>query len=137
MARQIRSMFSSLAGHHFINLGGLTPSYLLPVIVAARLSPGDNAYYYTTAKVSDFFFMSSFAVAVALFAEGSHTAGDLSSKVRSGAKAIGMFIIPAMLVLLVGGGYILLLFGQGYAQHGLLLLRILVIAAVPDAITNS
>lgn len=136
MAREIRSMFASLAGHHFINLGGLTPSYLLPVIVAARLSPGDNAYYYTTAKVSDFFFMSSFAVAIALFAEGSHAAGDLSSKVRSSAKTIGMFIIPGMLVLFVGGGYILLLFGQGYAQHGLLLLRILVIAAVPDAITN-
>lgn len=136
MVRQMRSMLSSLAGHHFINLGGLTPSYLLPVIVAARLSPGDNAYYYTTAKLSDFFFMSSFAVAVALFAEGSHAVGDLPGKVRSSARAIGMFLIPGMLVLFLAGGYILLLFGPGYAQHGLLLLRILIIAAVPDAITN-
>ena len=133
---QVRSMFSSLAGHHFINLGGLTPSYLLPVIVAARLSPGDNAYYYTTTKLSDFFFMSSSAVAVALFAEGSRAATDLASKVRSSAKTIGIFLVPGMIFLFVVGGYIMLLFGPSYARHGLLLLRILIIAAVFDAITN-
>jgi len=136
IVKQIRSMLSSLAGHHFINLGGLTPTYLLPVIVAAMLSPSENAYYYTTAKLSDFFFMSSSSVAVALFAEGSHSAGDLSSKVRSSIKAISMFLIPSMIILFVVGYYVMLLFGPGYAQHGLLLLRILIIAAVPDAITN-
>ena len=133
---QIRSMLSSLAGHHFINLGGLTPSYLLPVIVAARLSPTDNAYFYTTTKLGDFFFMSSSAVAIALFAEGSHTTGSLRQKVRSSAMTIGMLLIPGMLICFVGGSYIMLVFGPGYAQHGLLLLRILIIAAVPDAITN-
>ena len=63
---QIRSMLSSLAGHYFINLGGLTSQYLLPVFVAVQLSPTENAYFYTTGKVTDFFFMTSSAVAVSL-----------------------------------------------------------------------
>jgi O-antigen/teichoic acid export membrane protein len=133
---QIHSMLSSLAGHYFINLGGLTSQYLLPVFVAVQLSPTDNAYFYTTMKLADFFFMASSAVSVSLFAEGSHAANDLSRKVRSTALITSMIIGPAMLVCFFGGPYIMLVFGPSYALHSQELLRIYVIAAVPDAITN-
>ena len=133
---QVRSMFSSLVGHHFINLGGQLSQYVLPLFVIVRLSPTDNAYFYTTGKVGSFFFMVSSAVAVSLFAEGSHAADDLPRKVRSTAVISGMVLGPAMLVCFLGGGYLLLLFGPGYAQHGLTLLRIYAASAVPDAITN-
>src|SRR5206468_9462793 len=109
---------------------------LMPVFVAIQLSPTDNAYFYTTMKLADFFFMASSAVSVSLFAEGSHAADDLSRKVRSTAIIIGMIIGPAMFVCFFGGPYILLVFGPSYAQHGQELLRIYVVAAVPDAITN-
>ena len=133
---QVRSMLSSFVGHHFINLGGDLTQYLLPVFVAVRLSPTDNAYFYTTTKVGSFFFMVSSALAVALFAEGSHAADDLPHKVRSTAVISGMVLGPAMLVCFLGGGYLLLLFGPAYAQHGLTLLRIYAASAAPDAITN-
>lgn len=133
---QVRSMFSSLVGNNFINLGGVIPLYLLPVLVAARLSPTANAYYYTADRVGSFFFVASSAVAVSLFAEGSHTSHNLSRKVRSSAAIIGMIFGPGMLICLLGGRYILLVFGSDYAQHGLLLLRIAAVAAIPDAITN-
>lgn len=133
---QVRSMLSSLTGNFFINLGGLVPSFLLPVVVTVRLSPIDNAYFYTADRVGSFFFMASIAVSMSLFAEGSHAAHDLSRKVRSSASIIGMIFVPAMLVCLFGGRYILLLFGLGYAEHGLLLMRIIAVSAVPDAITN-
>jgi O-antigen/teichoic acid export membrane protein len=133
---QVRSMLSSLVGHHFINLGGELSQYLLPVFVAVRLSPTDNAYFYTTGRVGSFFFMVSTAVAVSLFAEGSRAADNLPRKVRASAAISGMLLGPAMLVCFLGGRYILLLFGPGYAQHGLTLLMIYAASAVPDAITN-
>ena len=136
MVGQVRSMLSSLAGHHFINLGGMVPMFLLPVFVTMRLSATDNAYFYTAMRLGDFFFMASSAVAVSLFAEGSHVANDLQRKVRSSAVIIGILLCPAMLICFLGGRYILLLFGPDYAQHGLALLIILTIAAVPDAVTN-
>ncbi|HET8853324.1 MAG TPA: polysaccharide biosynthesis C-terminal domain-containing protein, partial [Ktedonobacteraceae bacterium] len=74
--------------------------------------------------------------AVSLFAEGSHVADDLQRKVRSSAVIIGILLCPAMLICFLGGRYIMLLFGPDYAQHGLLLLMIFTIAAVPDAVTN-
>jgi O-antigen/teichoic acid export membrane protein len=136
MMGQVRSMLSSLAGNQFINLGGILPYFLLPVFVATRLSPADNAYYYTTMRLAEFFTMGSYAVSMSLFAEGSHAANDLPRKVRSSALIISMIIGPAMLLCLLGGRYILLLFGPDYAQHGLVLFIILVVSTVPDSITN-
>ena len=133
---QARSMLSSLAGNYFINLGGLIPIYLLPVFVATRLSPVDNAYFYTTMKLADFLIMGSFAVSLSLFAEGSHAAENLPRKVRASVAIISMILGPAMLVCFLGGRYILLLFGPSYAQHGLVLFMIFVVTAIPDAITN-
>jgi O-antigen/teichoic acid export membrane protein len=133
---QIRTMFSSFAGHHFINIGGLAPMYLLPVFVIARLSPTENAYYYTTSMISAALFMISSAVAAALFAEGSHDRDSILRKTRFSAVAIGILLCPVVIAILLCGRYILLLFGPVYAQHGLLLLTILTIAAVPDAVTN-
>ena len=133
---QVRSMFSSLVGNHFINLGGGLSQYILPVFVAVRLSPTDNAYFYTTGRLGSFLFMVSSAVAVSLFSEGSHAADDLPRKVRASAAISGMVLGPAMLVCFLGGRYLLLVFGPGYAQHGLTLLMIYAASAVPDAITN-
>src|SRR5438105_13006038 len=71
MTRQIQPMLSSLAGHHFINLGGTLPMYLLPVFVAVKLSATDNAYFYTTWMLGSLFSLVSSAVAPALCSEGS------------------------------------------------------------------
>ena len=136
IAGQIRSMLSTLAGHYFINLGGLTSQYLLPVFVAVQLSPTENAYFYTTGKVTDFFFMTSSAIAVSLFAEGSHAANTLPQKVRSSIMIIGSLLVPAMILCFFGGHFIMSIFGPSYAENGQELFRIYAIAAIPDATTN-
>ncbi len=133
---QVRSMLSALTGNYFINLGGQTAGYLMPVFVLIRLSPTDNAYYYTATRVGDFLLVGSAAVATSLFAEGSHASHDLSRKVSASAKIIAMILGPGMLVCFFGGYYILLVFGQSYASHGAIVLRIEAISAIPDAITN-
>jgi len=136
MVRQVRSMLSSLVGNHFISLGGILPYYLLPVFVTVRLSPADNAYYYTSMRLAEFFTMGSYAVSMSLFAEGSHAPHDLFRKVRSSALIISAIIAPSMLFCFLVGHYILLLYGPSYAQHGLILFIIFVASTVPDAITN-
>lgn len=135
-AGQLRAMLSALAGNHFINIGGMAPMYLLPIFVTARLSATQNAYFYITWMLGSLFFMVSPAVASSLFAEGSHVAEGLWRKARASTLIIGALLAPAMAVFLVGGRYILGAFGAGYPQHGRLLLTLLIISAVPDAITN-
>lgn len=133
---EARSMLSLLAGNEFIDLGGIIPYYLLPVFVTALLSPADNAYYYTTLRLAEFFTMGSYAVCMSLFAEGSHDINNLPRKVRSTILVISMITGPLMLFSFLGAHYILLLFGPDYARHGFVLFIIFVASTVPDAITN-
>jgi O-antigen/teichoic acid export membrane protein len=133
---QVRAVLSSLAGNHVITVGGLAPMYLLPLFVTARLSATDNAYFYITWRLAGLLFMVSPSVAASLAAEGSHARRDLWRMARSSTLLIAAVLGPAMLLFVVGGRYIMAPFGPGYARHGQFLLLLLVISAVPDAITN-
>ena len=136
LTKQIRPMLPAFAGHHFINIGGSLPMYLLPVFVAVKLSATENAYYYTTWMLGSIFFMVSTSVATALFSEGSHTTKDLMRKVRVSAVTICILLCPILVVFSLGGRAILSIFGINYAEHGLVLLMLLMIGAIPDGITN-
>lgn len=133
---QIRPLLSSFTGNHFISIGGILPMYLLPVFVAIRLSATDNAYFYTTWMMCSVFFMVSPSVATALFSEGSRTVSNIMAKARSSLKIISLLLAPILVVFLLGGHYLLSLFGSNYPQHGSVLLILLAVSAGPDAVTN-
>jgi O-antigen/teichoic acid export membrane protein len=133
---QVRTMLTSLAGNHVITVGGLAPTYLLPLFVTARLSATENAYFYITWRLAGLFFMVSPSVATSLVAEGSHARRDLLRAARSSILLIASLLGPATLLFLGGGRYIMAVFGPGYARHAQVLLLLLVLSAVPDAITN-
>jgi O-antigen/teichoic acid export membrane protein len=132
---EARRMLSSMAGNHLINLGGSLPLYLLPVLVTVRLSATANAYFYTTWMIGGLFFMVSNSVAASLFAEGSHAAEHLRSNVVKSARITAILLVPAMLVCVLFGRYIMNIFGPAYPNHGFGLLLVLTVAGIPDAIT--
>jgi O-antigen/teichoic acid export membrane protein len=82
------------------------------------------------------FFMVSPAVASSLFAEGAHAEEGLWHKARSSMLIISALLAPSMLFFLLAGHYVMAVFGPAYPQHGGTLLLLLIISAVPDAITN-
>ncbi|GAA0454692.1 hypothetical protein Ade02nite_03200 [Paractinoplanes deccanensis] len=123
----------ALTGHHLINLAQAGPSALLPVLVTARLGAEANGHFYVAWMTASVLFMVSPAVASAMYAERTNKAG--ASLPRAALVVLVVIGLPA-LVLFTCGGPILALFSPGYAAEGELLLRILVLAAIPDAITN-
>jgi O-antigen/teichoic acid export membrane protein len=132
-ARRLRSLF---VGHHLTNVGAQLPMLLLPVLVTIRLSTADNAYFYVTWMLAGVFFLVSPAVAHSLFAEGAHDPGNVARKARSAVKIISGLLAGPMLVCLLAGGLVLSAFGPKYPAHSLVLLHLLIVSAIPDAITN-
>jgi O-antigen/teichoic acid export membrane protein len=132
-ARQVRG---ALTGHHLINLCQAGPAALLPVLVTARLGAEQNALFYVAWMTASVLFMVSPAVAAALYAERTNDAGDRSASLPRAAVLVLVVIGGPALVLFFGGGRILGLFSADYAAGGEMLLQILVLAAIPDAITN-
>lgn len=128
---QIRGL---IAGHQSINLGAQASTYLLPVLVSARLGPEQNAYFYTTFMVSSALFFIAPAIGNALFAEGAHEPEQLARDVRRAGRHLLMLAGPPALVLLLAGPLILELFGPAYAEEGDTLLLILIGAALFDGV---
>jgi O-antigen/teichoic acid export membrane protein len=122
-----------IAGHQSINLGAQASSYLLPVLVSARLGPEQNAYFYTTFMVASALFFIAPAIGNALFAEASHHPERLGEDVRKAARHVLMLAGPPALVLLAFGPLILGFFGPAYREEGESLLLILIAAAAFDS----
>ncbi|WP_250032997.1 lipopolysaccharide biosynthesis protein [Paractinoplanes maris] len=133
LGAELRHVQGSLGGHHLINLAQAGPTALLPVLVTARLGPEANAHFYVAWMTASVLFMVSPAVASALYAE--RTNAGTAALPKAAAVVLVVTGIPALL-LFFAGDRVLALFSPGYAAEGELLLRILVLAALPDAITN-
>ena len=133
---ETRALLPRVASHQLIGLGGLLPTYVLPILVTVRLSATDNAYFYTAWMLGSVFFMISPAVAASLFAEGAHSPSALRRQVGHATVTIAALLVPCMALFVVAGGWVLSLFGSGYQHHATELLVLLAVSALPDAVTN-
>lgn len=136
LATHLREMRNSLLGQHFITLASMLGSYLLPVIVVARVSATADAYFFATWMLGAAFFMISPAVSTALFAATSSDPAAIAAAVRRSAILIACLLVVPMGAALFGGGLLLSLFGPAYPGEGRVLLILLTLSAVPDAVTN-
>jgi O-antigen/teichoic acid export membrane protein len=132
---ELRHVRGSMTGHHLVNLAQAGPSALLPVLVTAHLGAAENAHFYVAWMTASVLFMVSPAVASALYAERTNANARSASLPRAALVVLVVIGLPAI-VLFLAGGWILALFSPAYAAAGGLLLKILVLAAIPDAITN-
>ncbi len=136
LASHLREMASSVMGQHLITVFAMLAGYLLPVVVYARLSATANAYFYITWMLGSVFFIISPAVSAALFVEGAADQRSIRPLVRKCLVIVAALLAIPVVVYLLGGHLILALFGRDYVDHGLSLLLLLTVSAVPDAITN-
>jgi len=123
--------------HHISNLAGQLPNLLLPVMVLRELGAEQSAYIYTAWMLGSGLFMVSSAVGKSLLAERStkHEGADLA-RMRSAVGLSAFLFIAASAGLLVVGPYVLAMFGSQYRAAGTPVLALVVVAAVPDSITN-
>jgi O-antigen/teichoic acid export membrane protein len=117
-------------------MGAALLPYLLPLLVTARLSARDNAYFYTTWMLAGLFLVIAPAFSQSLFAEGMHRPEEVGALARSQFKIIGAILVPGLVTILVLGGTLLSAFGHAYADHAVGLLRLAALASIPDAVTN-
>jgi len=131
-----RGFRARLTAHQLIGIGaGLLP-YLLPLIVTARLSTRDNAYFYTTWMLVGLVMVIAPAFSNSLFAEGMHHPERVGALARKALKIMGAILVPVLLAILIFGGTLLSSFGHAYSDHSVGLLRLAVFASVPDAVVH-
>lgn len=117
-------------GNHVAHLLYLSPSLILPLMVVNLLGGQMNAYFYVAFMVAEVLFVIPTAVSQSLFAEGSTRKESIGESMRNSLKMIYLLMIPAIVILLLVAGKLLLLFGSEYSGNGSGLLRVFALSGV-------
>lgn len=110
--------------------------YGLPLLVLNILGAEQNAYFYISWATSSILLMIPTSTSFSLFAEGSHSEGQLRQKIIKGLGFIAVILIPALVIVLLLGDRILLFFGRAYCENAARLLRTLALSALPFSINQ-
>src|SRR5919204_1500123 len=114
----------SITNYLCSGLFNVAPTSLIPIIVVNVLGARANAYSYVGWGASAPLLAVSSAVAVSLFAEGSHKDESLASNVRRSFKMGFFLLLPAVAAMLVVGDKPLLIFGRDYSHETTNVLRV-------------
>lgn len=105
------------------------PMYILPILITAKLSVVQTAYYFIAASIASFLFFIPKVVTQNLLVEGAHDEKNLRSHIFHSAVIIFSLFVPLGIGVIFFGQNILTLFGKSYTQEGFTLLQLLTIAA--------
>ncbi|GAA1887632.1 lipopolysaccharide biosynthesis protein [Streptantibioticus ferralitis] len=119
-----------LAGDYTGSLFALAVVYLVPVIVAARISAEDNAYFYITSTIGGTVDLLAINMGSSLTVEGAHDPSRIAENCRAALRRMARIMVPICMFLVVFAPQILHVFGAGYAAEGGPLLRFMAIASL-------
>jgi O-antigen/teichoic acid export membrane protein len=117
--------------HHLLNLILQAPDFLLPLLVAALLSPTSAGYFYIVVKVAALLWLLPYALASVLFALSAAQPEAMDRHLRQTLAISILGGVVGNLVLLVAADGLLGLFGQAYVEQGATSLRLLGLAVFP------
>jgi len=132
----IKGMWQYSGGYYLSNLLLGAPGLVLPLMVVNLLGAESNAYFYVAWMIAGLLFAIPGGVASSLFAEGSHFEDKLRENVIKSIKFTFLLLIPAVIILILVGKWLLLAFGQSYSVNALELLLILALSSLPLGINS-
>lgn len=131
--RAVIDIFHFSFGNYLAKTFEDIPGLVLPIMVINIMGAQANAYFFIAWQVSTLLIMVSRWTAMSLLAEGAHNQKELQKNTRKAAKFIFLILVPAIIVILVFGRYILWIFGEDYAIHSAGILSLLVLGSMPFA----
>jgi O-antigen/teichoic acid export membrane protein len=131
-----KGMWQYSGGNYLTTLFALAPTSVLPMMVVNLLGPVQNAYFYIALMSTTFLTAIPIGVCLSLFAEGSHFEDKLWENVRKSVKFTFLLLVPAVILFILVGRWLLLAFGQSYPANALHLLWILTISSLPLSINH-
>jgi O-antigen/teichoic acid export membrane protein len=109
---------------------------LLPLLVVAVLGQAANAYFYIAFVIAGAVRAVAQSMSLSLVVEGAHDESELASLTRLSVVRYAKYAIPATALLVIGANFLLQPFGSAYVNQGTTLLRLLIVATVPQAMVT-
>ena len=132
----IKDMWQYSGANYLANLLSAAPILILPIVAVNLLGAEQNAYFYIAWMIATLLFAIPAAVSSSLFAEGSHFEDKLRENVIKSLKFSFLLLVPAAILLILVGKWLLLAFGQSYSLNALNLLWVLCFSSLPFGINH-
>jgi len=113
--------------------GSLT---FMPIVVVAILGPEQNAYFYVAFSIVGALDQMAHNIGLSLTVEGAFDEALLGRLTRHTIVRFGIVLVPGLLGLVVLAVPMLWLFGPDFAKHSVTVLRLLVLASIPQALLH-
>jgi O-antigen/teichoic acid export membrane protein len=107
---------------------------LIPVVVAAHLSPATNAYFQMAWALGMMLDLLALTLSMSLTVEGAFDRERLAGSARAALRRTLTLMTPVVLLVVVAAPFALRFFGHEYAERGAPLLQALALAALPKAV---
>jgi O-antigen/teichoic acid export membrane protein len=108
---------------------------LMPIAVVAVLGAEQNGYFSIAWIIAYSVHLISANMGTSLVAESAHDPSRLAAGVRSVITHTAKFLVPAVVVMIIGAPVLLSVFGSGY-RSAADDLRLLVLAAIPNLLVS-
>ena len=112
------------------------PILILPIMVLNLLGPESNAYFYIAWMIANVLGTMTRSVSQSLFAEGSHLLESIQENAARSLRLTLVLTVPATLVLVAAGYWILRAFGVDYSQNAFGLLVLFSITSLPRGVVH-
>jgi O-antigen/teichoic acid export membrane protein len=118
------------------NLSRLAPGYLFSIIIVNVVSEAAGAYFFVAWTISALLIAVSYSISNVLLSEYSTHSDSPGHYARMAFSYTGIVMIPATLILVFGGSYLLELYGSEYSSNASNILRLLILSALPAMINH-
>lgn len=124
----LKDAFFFSSGNYLSNVFLTIPSMILPIMILGLVGEANAAKYYIAYAVGNLVLIIPESLSTSLFIEGSHGENLKKNTIRV-VFTVYVFLIPAIIVIYLFGGYLLNLIGKDYSG-ALDLLRIIVLSSI-------
>jgi O-antigen/teichoic acid export membrane protein len=122
-----------VGGNYPAMLFYLASNTLVPIIVINVAGVRTNAYFFIAWTISNVLQLVALNFMTSLTVEGSFDEGALAHHARQALTQTLRLLVPMVAVVVAAAPWILGVFGSSYADNGTSTLRLLALAAVPNA----
>ncbi len=129
-AQVLRRVGGYSAGNYVAGILNLLPATILPIMIIDTLGPAKAAFFSIAMMIGNLLYAVPWTTTRSLFAEGSRDPETLAANVRKSLKLMAAVMVPAVVVLCVGGGLLLSMFGKAYSVEGFRFLQLVAVTGL-------
>ena len=132
----MRQVGRFLAGDYTGALCVLAVTNLVPIVVAIRVGPNMNAYFYMAWTIGSVLFLVAMNMATSLTVEGAFDGQTLLANCLAALRRTIRLLVPLAIATALLAPVALGLFGRPYATYGTPILELLAVATLPKMLTE-